>query len=230
MKKITALLLAILTVLTLSACKDKKTSNKNDETENEPKSSQSQSTENPSSLTKTDDELAKETLERLMAAKTYEDLTPIVTKNSQEYFNGVRGISSLDDYKVTVKKIGDYKDYVFYNYELIAQNDPENTKKGVELFKKENGNLIIENDPTIQGEIVQNCVCPTCSGSGNITSQNTCGICGGLGTQYYPNAYYDAAMQMWMGETRACSGCGGAGHHGSNTSSCNNCGGVGFKF
>lgn len=51
------------------------------------------------------------------------------------------------------------------------------------------------------------------------------------GTQYIPNAYYDAGTGMWMGNYISCSGCGGSGHIGSSSfTPCDNCDGRRYVF
>lgn len=68
--------------------------------------------------------------------------------------------------------------------------------------------------------------CPTCGGSGAITTYTTCPTCGGSGQQYIPNAMYDTVMG-WQGIWQACPGCGGTGQI-PHYETCSACGGWGI--
>ena len=84
-----------------------------------------------------------------------------------------------------------------------------------------------------QAKLIETLKCHTCSGSGTIVTGNptACSACGGVGTQYIPNAYFDTALNMWMGQTIACAGCGGSGQIGvGGTVACGTCGGIGLLF
>ncbi len=216
MKKILAIILAMVMVFSLAACGD-------------PDSGNSGGKKNSS---KDNGLSVKQCVTQLLNAKSEEDIAEVVVDNYDGYAETILEMFPDDDYTVTVKKLGTHDGYEFYSYSVKQVSDSDFTREGIEVFVKTDDGYKIANNPEKLEELVSEVTCGTCNGSGSVISGsgNTCGICGGTGVQYYPNSYYDATLQMWMGETRACSGCGGAGNFGSTTTSCGTCGGCGLHF
>lgn len=174
---------------------------------------------------------AQECLSAVVNAKAPEDMDDLVTNNYDGYFDRIKETLPADKYTVTANKIGSYGEHDVYSCTIKETAKPESSITCLEVFKKGDGGYRIETNQEILDEIVEKCMCGTCNGSGKTAVQgNTCAICAGTGVQYYPNTYYDAATNMWMGETRACSGCAGAGTLGGAASECPTCHGHGLAF
>lgn len=186
-----------------------------------------------SSAVKEASELATECLESLVNAKNTTEAAAWLTADSQD-----RAQSILNFYKglpleVKVEYKKSFKGYDIFYYEVRNTNTNELFDSSFSALCREGDKYLVCLSQQMQSDIHKEFLCKKCNGSGN-TSTNistACGICGGTGFQYIPNAYYDAALNMWMGQNMACSGCGGSGHigGGSNTT-CTGCNGYGLNF
>lgn len=175
-------------------------------------------------------EKAAECLESVMNEGDAEGIKEFLTDDSfdraQELFDHYSGA----EFDVTVEKAGEYEGYELYKYSA-RQRGGDGWENGiVVLLAVEDGYKLCMN-PKVHQDVNDNLICASCSGTGSILSGgNTCGICGGTGQQYIPNAYFDAALGMWQGQYQACSGCGGAGMTGASSVTCGSCGGCGLIF
>ncbi len=215
MKKIIALALAIMMVFSFVACTD------------------SDSTRDKGRGKSSDRETVsvKECVAAVLNAENTEELKPYISSYTDEYAEQIMEAYPNDDYKVSVEKLGKFEEFEVYCCSITSASDPDYSNKFVSPFKKTDDGYLMECDADVLNRIASDCVCGTCNGTGSLTTgANTCGICAGTGVQYFPNAYFDAALQMWMGETRACSGCAGAGSFGGTSTVCPTCNGSCLVF
>lgn len=133
------------------------------------------------------------------------------------------------EYEINLEYVTTYKQYLLYRYTAKVTEGVGLDEDAYLVFTKvgDEHKLCVAQDAMI--DINEHFACSTCGGAGSISTGDTqtCGLCGGLGQQYVPNLYYDAALG-WQGGTIACSGCGGAGHTGTVYSTCHSCGGMGI--
>lgn len=215
MKRFIAVALAMIMVCSLTACGKSKRSKK----------------DNDKDPDKAETFTAQDCLSAVIHADCAEDLDDLTTNNYDGYFEKLQTIFPKEKYIATAEKVTDYKEYEVYECEIKEASNPDSKFHCFEVFKKGGKGYLIETDQAVIDEIVEKYRCSTCQGSGKLAAQgNACAICSGTGVQYYPNAYYDAALQMWMGETRACSGCAGPGTVGGMTETCHRCQGHGVVF
>jgi len=175
--------------------------------------------------------LAAQCLENMINAESVESMKAYMTEDSQS-----RAQEMFDHYTVKDTKVkAEYKchcnGYDVFSY-VVETQAGETAEEGVAMFfRDENGYKLCVNTDA-QAKLLETLKCHACSGSGAIVTGNptTCAACGGVGTQYIPNAYYDAALNMWMGQTIACAGCGGSGQIGGGSVACAACGGIGILF
>lgn len=167
-------------------------------------------------------------LEKLASAETAEEVENYVTENTYDKADAIASAYPGISYDATTEKIGDYGIYEVHKYELFDETTSELVEKSMVLcLKTDDGYLICSNNDVLS-EFSNSCCCSTCGGSGSIYTGTTCAICSGTGQQYIPNAYFDAALNMWQGQYQACSGCAGAGMTGGTNVICSGCGGSGF--
>ncbi len=213
MKKLAALFLVVILCLTFAACGDGTTS-----------------------IDSTDGLSVEECFLGVIGSDSADELAEyICTNNADTYFQKVKQLFGDDSYSVEAEYSGKYKDYEVYYLTLKSRTDSSKQMSNFEIFKKQGDNYYLALDDATISEINTKCLCPTCGGTGTTVSGsmgNACGICAGTGTQYTPNAYYDATLGMWMGQYTACSGCAGSGHIGgtTTTNSCATCLGRRFVF
>lgn len=175
-------------------------------------------------------EKARECLEGIMNEGDTESIKEFLTDDSldkaQELFEHYSGA----EFEVTVEKAGDFEGYELYKYTAKVKNG-EGEESGIVVLLAGDDGYKLCMDPKVHQNINENILCASCSGTGSVLSGgNACGICGGTGQQYIPNAYFDAALGMWQGQYQACSGCGGAGMTGASYVPCASCGGCGLIF
>lgn len=210
MKKLVALLLAIMVVLSLAGCGNGTTT-----------------------VDVSDGISVEECYWSVIHSKSADEMAPYVSVgDADDYYGNVQNLFGSDSYSVKAESSGNYNGYEVYYMTVKSNNDKSKTMSNFELFEKKGDNYYLVLDADTINEINQNCVCPSCAGSGGITTgQNTCGICGGTGIQTIPNAYYDAALNMWMSQNIGCSGCGGSGFLGSGSFvPCGTCNGRRYIF
>lgn len=178
-----------------------------------------------------DAQLAAQCLQGMIQAETVEDMKTFMTEDSHN-----RAQEMFDHY--TLKEVTVKAEYKCHNngYDVFSytiESAGETAEEGVAMFFREEDGYKLCVNATAQEKLVKDLQCKLCSGSGMIVVGNpsTCGICGGTGMQYYPNVYFDATLNTWMGQHMACSGCGGAGTIGAGGSmTCSACQGVGLLF
>ena len=210
MKKLAALLLAIMVVFTLAGCDN-----------------------GTATVDSSDGVSVEECYWSVIHSKSADEMAAYVSVgDANDYYGNVQNVFGSDTYSVKAEASGHYDGYEVFYITVQSNSDKSKTMSNFELFEKKGNNYYLVLDADTISEINQNCVCPSCAGTGGITTgQNTCGICGGTGTQYIPNAYYDAGTGMWMGNYISCSGCGGSGHIGSSSfTPCDNCDGRRYVF
>ncbi len=224
MKKWMAVLVAMLLVVSLTACGDsKKQKSKNDDDDDNGSPD--------STVSQTDVELAEECYEDVLNAKSAGELDGLVTDNYDGYYAKVRDAFPESSYAASLEKVCDYEEYEVYSCEIKDCVKDEVLVTGYEVFKRNGDRYLLVSEDAVLQAVSTKFRCGVCAGSGSqMTQGNTCAICGGTGVQYQANAYYDAALQMWMGQTTACPGCAGSGKVGAVTSVCSNCGGRGLVF
>lgn len=179
-----------------------------------------------------DSVLAAQCLTDLICAKTEEEAKATLTEDSHD-----RAGQLMEHYpdgtpEVTAEFHSSRDGYDIYYY-TIRYPDLDGEETGYTLFKKVDGRYLLCVNTQVQQSVFSHYQCSTCGGSGNGTpgSQITCGICGGTGQQYIPNAYFDPGTNMWMGQYIGCSGCGGSGHTGNIPATpCPACNGIGYRF
>lgn len=210
MKKLAALLLAIMVVFTLAGCDN-----------------------GTSTINSTDGISVEECMLAVIHSKSAAEMAPYVSVgDANDYYNNVKNLFAGDTFSVKAEKSGHYNGYEVFYITIKSNSDKSKTMSNFEIFEKKGNNYYIALDADTINEINQNCVCPTCAGTGGVTTGgNVCGICSGTGVQTIPNAYYDATLNMWMPQTSACGGCGGSGYAGSGTfTPCGNCDGRRYVF
>ena len=151
---------------------------------------------------------------------------------AEDYYDNVEHLFGGDDFSVKAEYSGKYKEYDVFYLTVTSKSNKSKQMSNFELFKKVDNDYLLVLGRDLINEVNRECVCPTCGGTGGASTHgNACAICAGTGVQYYPNSYFDAGTGMWMGETRACSGCGGAGYLGGTTSgNCGTCHGRKYVF
>lgn len=179
------------------------------------------------------DDLALQCMEAVVNCPSAEELAPYLTNDSQDQAESLAEIGSPGQYTVDAQYKGEYKGYDMYIMAVTDKIIDEIFQINVVLMERnEDCYKMCQNPATLQ-QLQEYLTCTVCHGSGSIVTgnRNACGICGGTGVQYIPNAYYDAVMNMWMGQTIGCGGCGGAGYIGANTTAtCSHCAGTGMVF
>lgn len=179
-----------------------------------------------------DPQLAAQCLLTMIQAETIEGVKACLTEDSQDRAQEMKTHYVVTDVTVEAKFECAYKDYEIFSY-VVKTADGETWEDGAAMFlRDENGYKLCVNADK-QSQLVKDMQCKLCSGGGMIVVGNSsvCGICGGTGTQYYPNVYYDATLNTWMGQYMACSGCAGSGTIGAGGSvTCTACGGAGILF
>ncbi|MBQ8550341.1 MAG: hypothetical protein IJ426_03275 [Clostridia bacterium] len=210
MKRFAALFLAVLVVFSMAAC----------------------GSEPVSTVDPTDGMSVEECYLAIMDSKNAEEMSEyICVGKAEDYYSNVEKLFGGDTFTVSADYSGTYGGYEVYYLTIKSKTDKSKTMSNFEIFKKEGDDYKLALDAETISKINTECLCPTCKGVGSFTTGgNACGICGGTGVQYYPNAYFDAGTNMWMGETRACSGCAGAGHMGGTTTNCSTCHGRKYVF
>ena len=208
MKKIVALLLAVLVVFSMAACGSK------------------------SDIDASDGISVEECFLAVAYSKSAKEMAKyLCAGDAEEYYGRVKNLFGGDTYTVTAEFSGTYKDYEVFYLTVKSKTDKSKEMKNFEIFKKVGNDYKLALDAKTINEINENCVCPTCNATGTAMGGGTaCAICAGTGVQYYPNAYYDAGTGMWQGETRACSGCAGAGYLGGSVKTCTTCKGRKYVF
>lgn len=208
MKKIVALLLAVLVVFSMAACGSK------------------------SNIDASDGISVEECYNAVIRSKSAAEMNKYLsTNNANEYFFKVQNLFGGVKCEASAEYAGKYADYEVYYITIRDLDNKSKTMSNFEIFKKEGNNYYLALDAKTINEINENCVCPTCNATGTAMGGGTaCAICAGTGVQYYPNAYYDAGTGMWQGETRACSGCAGAGYLGGSKKTCTTCKGRKYVF
>ena len=177
-----------------------------------------------------DDQLAAEALTALVEAKSGEELATWLCDNSKDLADALLAHYQGRDVSVKAQYRTKFQDYDIFYFEM-KDSSGEMIESGYCLFEKNGDTYLCCVNSEIQQAMLDAFRCKLCVGTGQINNStwNVCGICGGVGTQYIPNAYFDPATNMWMGITQACGGCGGAGGFYSGLPiSCANCGGDGF--
>ncbi len=208
MKKIVALLLAVLVVFSMAACGSK------------------------SDIDASDGISVEECYNAVIHSKSAAEMNKYLsTNNADKYFFKVQSLFGGVKCEASAEYAGEYADYEVYYITIRDLDNKSKTMSNFEIFKKEGNNYYLALDDKVINEINENCVCPTCEGSGSaLSGGTTCPICSGTCVQYFPNAYLDAATGMWQGETRACSGCAGAGYLGGSEKTCTTCKGRKYVF
>lgn len=176
--------------------------------------------------------LAAQCLESMINAETVENMKEYMTEDSQSRAQEMFDYYNVKDTTVQAEYKCHCNGYDVFSY-VVENADGEKLEDGVAMFvREENGYKLCVNADA-QAKLIETLKCHTCSGSGTIVTGNptACSACGGVGTQYIPNAYFDTALNMWMGQTIACAGCGGSGQIGvGGTVACGTCGGIGLLF
>ena len=132
-------------------------------------------------------------------------------------------------YKVEANYLGSYDHYDFFRFTIRLAENGEVAMTPLMVLQPQAEEYVLCLLSSVLQTIENHCKCTTCQGSGQVyTGGNTCAICAGTGQQYYPNVYYDAALQMWQGLYQVCSGCAGAGHTGGILLTCDICRGIGL--
>ncbi len=219
MKKLMTMVLALALACSLTACGNSK------------KATKSSHRDDDSKPTVSETNTVEECLTAVLNARSAAELDGWITDNFDGYYEQMKGHFPADDYVVSVEKLGEFQEREVYTFTITEAGKSDAPVSGVEVFKKDGTQYRVETNQEFIGKLVEECTCRTCDGSGKlVTSNHVCGVCAGTGVQYYPNTYYDAATNMWMGETRACSGCAGAGTLGGAASECPTCHGHGLAF
>lgn len=210
MKKLAVLFMVVMVVLSFAACGNG----------------------DIDSIDKSDGLSAEECYLGVINSKSAEEMCEYTYgDDATEFYGNVEKIFGDDSFTVKAEHSGQYKGYEVYYMTVKSKTDKSKQMSNFELFKEKDGSYYLVLDSDLINEVNRECKCPTCDGSGAATvGGNACAICAGTGVQYYPNTYYDAGTGMWMGETRACSGCGGAGYLGGSSASCHTCDGRRYVF
>ena len=234
MKKLICTLLALTLALTLPACGKKETSAQTGGNPSYWDDDQTSTTAATTQVQLTDGgTLAAQGLENLIKADTAEAAKAFMTEDSWDMAQTLIDIFPDEEPEVTAEIKASNGEYAICYYTVHFPSHTEPFQSGYAIFQRgEDAYKLCEN-AEVHNKVIAPYLCNTCGGGGSVTTGTpvTCAICGGTGTQYIPNAYYDAGMNMWMGQYMGCSGCGGSGHIGGTTTSiCGTCTGVGFVF
>ncbi len=210
MKKIAALFLVVLVVFSMAACGNASTP----------------------TIDTTDGVSVEECFLAIAYSKSAEEMAKYVSVgDAKDYYGNVKNLFGGDTYTVKAEFAGTFENYEVFYLTIKSNTDKSKEMKNFEIFQKVGDDYKLALDADAISKINTECLCPTCKGAGNFTSGGTaCAICAGTGVQYYPNAYFDAATGLWQGETRACSGCAGAGYMGGSAKTCTTCKGRKYVF
>ena len=223
MKKIIALFLILTMLLSLTACgqEGKKSSNKD-------------SSAKTSSVAKGTDELAAQCLDKVLNAKTVDEITKHITKDSQERAESILEFYEGKSFSLMAKYESCFKGYDIFYYEARDPESNDLLEKDYCIMSFDGDKYLLCLNADVINELREKFLCSLCGGSGSLTTGTdaACATCGGTGVQYIPSAYYDVTLQMWMGQNISCSGCGGSGRltGTSSTTVCGGCNGKGIKF
>lgn len=179
------------------------------------------------------EKLAEECLLAVISATTVEQITPYLDTDSADRAQALLDYYSKTSPSVTVEYSCSVDSYDVFHYTTVYAPGDGEFEDDYAVLKPQGDRYVVTVNPDVINYVKAQKSCHSCSGSGVVTSgnRNTCGICGGTGSQYIPNAYYDSATGMWMGQHMSCSGCGGAGYTGIGTNiTCENCNGTGIDF
>ena len=171
---------------------------------------------------------AQECIANISQSPNVNTLRQYLTADSYDAAEAVWSNWSSLDPAVEIEYIGKYKEYDVF---LIAAKYRVTGKeeRGFMLLKEENGSYKACANEEVLRKAQDDIVCNVCAGNGKVQNGGqVCGICGGTGQQYIPNAYYDG--WMWQGLWQACAGCGGAGRVGVVYRDCAYCAGDGLRL
>lgn len=238
MKKLFCMVLALLCVVMMTAC-DQQTPSASVEADNSHTTSaldySNETTTNfiegifDSPNTWPSEEKAEECLLGFINAKSIEEAASFATADTAEDVQNTWASFSGNTFRAEVSFAGEFEGLHVFLCKLIPGGSDQVYTTTLAIMRQQDDHYILCLQQSIQNHLVAQCLCPACNGNGQIyTGGNVCGICAGTGQQYYPNVYYDAALQMWQGQYQSCSGCAGAGHTGSNQLTCISCRGIGL--
>lgn len=133
---------------------------------------------------------AKKCIETLILSKNADEIKKVTKDATDEYIQEVIEGFPYDDYAVTVKKVGEYKERIIYYVEVERAADGEGEEyyfDGIQIFARTQDGLLIDLDVELENEITEKFYCRSCSGSG-ITGvdevhglQYKCDVCHGMG-------------------------------------------------
>lgn len=174
---------------------------------------------------------AKATLEKLIAAKTEEEVAKYTTEMPEGYAENVFKTFSKDNYVVSVKSKGKAEGCDAFLVEITCKDDPEFYMKGIELFKETDKGYLVENSVNIYESVKIKYNCKTCEGYGyDIVMEGDCPICEGLGMVYEEKAEYDKKAKKWESGYVDCYACGGTGEANNTSVDCEDCDGLGVNL
>ena len=133
---------------------------------------------------------AKKCIETLILSKNAEEIKKVTKDATDEYIQEVIEGFPYDDYAITVKKVGEYKERVIYHVEVERAADGEGEEyyfDGIQIFARTQDGLLIDLDVELEKEITEKFYCRICNGAG-ITGvaevhglQYNCDVCHGMG-------------------------------------------------
>ena len=177
--------------------------------------------------------LAEECLLSIFTASSADDIIPYLAEDSQHRAQELLEHYNKPDATVTAEYSCSVDGYDVYHYTAIYSPAEGEREDDYVILQPHHDRYVVTIDTDVVNHIKEQKRCHSCSGSGVLTTGNrtVCGICSGTGFQYIPNAYYDSATNMWMGQNIGCGGCGGAGYTGIGSNvTCGSCNGSGVVF
>ena len=209
-----AMLLAVLMILSCTACADA------------PETPKDSDSLKPSKSSSALEKKAEDSFMAVVNAENVEAAAHYMETDTPEQLQDKLDFCKKHNFRVEMDYIGEVEDKDIFKCKIILADDSILDSPfvfGTEL----NDRYVFCEKEAFLTEMKNELLCHTCNASGKITSAGTaCAICSGTGQQYYPNAYYNG--WLWIGQYQACSGCAGAGYFNQRTQTCSICHGVGL--
>lgn len=183
-------------------------------------------TDNTSVVVWPSDTLARQCMDWILKAETEENAKLCLTEDCHDRAAQLIDYYPNEEYTLNMGFKAKFNEYDIYYYDVHYSG--ELFESGYALLLRDTDRYKLCANKEVQQGLVDAYGCPTCNATGQISTgaPTTCAICGGTGSQYYPNMYYDSTLNMWMGQHMACSGCGGSGQTGGAASAvCSTCNG-----
>ena len=174
---------------------------------------------------------AKETMEKIIVAKTEEEVAKYTTEMPEGYAEGLFETFSKESYIISVKSKGTVEGCDAFLIEVTCKDDPEFYKKGLELFKETEEGYVIENSKNVYDAVKMKNKCKTCDGFGyDVVVEGDCPICEGLGLVYEEKAEYNKQDKKWEDGYIDCLACNGSGEANYTSVDCEDCDGLGVNL